>query len=208
MTGQNLLSTVWRTKPRFSPPAWLTEDYDERMTVSKAINAHGGVLVAYDGSRQADGALRTAVRFAAALKTHVTVARVWSISTAPRPDNWAHGYMPPLSDFEAETLAVLDREIGPVRADNPDVIITSTVAHGSPAEKLIEASSRVDLIVVGSRGHGGFAGLLLGSVSEQVARHSRCPVLVDKLTDETTEAAAAEVSEPLEQALASELKLD
>jgi len=75
--------------------------------------------------------------------------------------------MPPLGDFEAETLAALDRDIAPVCADNPDVMITSTVAHGRPAEVLIEASSRVDLIVVGSRGHGGFAGLLLGSVSEQ-----------------------------------------
>jgi len=178
------------------------------MTVSKAINVRGGVLVAHDGSRHAERALRKAVRFAAALKTHVTVARVWSISTAPRPASWAHGYMPPLGDFEAETLAALDRDIAPVRADNPDVTITSTVAHGSPAEKLIEASSRVDLIVVGSRGHGGFAGLLLGSVSEQVVRHSRCSVLVDKLTDETTETTAAEVSERMEQALASELKLD
>ena len=178
------------------------------MAVSKVIDVRGGVLVAHDGSRHADGALRTAVRFAAALKTHVTVVRVWSISTAPKPVSWAPGYMPPLSDFEAETLVALNRDTAPVRADNPDVMITSRVVHGSPAEKLIEASSRVDLIVVGSRGHGGFAGLLLGSVSEQVVRHSRCPVLVDKLTDETTERAVSDDRERMAQALASELKLD
>lgn len=178
------------------------------MAVSKVIDVQGGVLVAHDGSRHAEGALRTAVRFAAALKAHVTVTRVWSLSTAPRPASWAPGFMPPLADFETETLAALDRDIAPVRAENPDIMIISRVAQGSPAEKLIEASSRADLIVVGSRGRGGFAGLLLGSVSEQVVRHSRCPVLVDKLAGEPAETAAEDDRERMEQALASELKLD
>lgn len=185
------------------------------MTVSDMIDVQGGVLVAHDGSRHAADALLTAVRFAEALKTHVTVARVWNLSTAPRPASWEFGYVPPLVDFESETLAALDRDISSVCAENPDMMITSRVVYGSPAKKLIEASGRADLIVVGSRGTGGFAGLLLGSVGEQVVRHSRCPVLVDKPTDrpnekpaETDETVAEDDRERMEQALVSELKLE
>lgn len=175
------------------------------MSVATTIEVNGGVLVAHDGSAQADAAVRTAVRYAAALGMPVTAARAWTISTAPRPTTAAPGYMPPFEDFEAATLAALEQELAPIRSQHPDVAITAVVVHGTPAEKLIEASSRVDLIVLGSRGHGGFAGLLLGSVSEQVVRHSKCPVLVDKV-ERAGESPASQ--EQMEQALGSELKLN
>jgi len=176
------------------------------MTVSKTIEARGGILVAHDGSTHAEGALRTAARLATALKTHVTVVRAWNLSTAPRPDSRAVDYMPPFEDFEAATLAALEHDVSPIRAHNPDVGITTTVVHGSPAKKLIEASTSVDMIVMGSRGHGGFAGLVLGSVSEQVVRHAHCPVFVDKPTH--NEVGETSERQLMEQALASELKLD
>ena len=50
--------------------------------------------------------------------------------------------------------------------------------EGSPAEILIEASRDADLLVVGSRGLGGFKGLLLGSVSQQCSQHARCPIVI------------------------------
>jgi nucleotide-binding universal stress UspA family protein len=174
------------------------------MSVATTIEVDGGVLVAHDGSAQADAAVRTAVRYAAALAMPVTAVRAWTISTAPRPSTAAPGYMPPFEDFEAATLAALEQELTPIRSEHPDVAITGVVVHGTPAEKLIEASSHVDLIVLGSRGHGGFAGLLLGSVSEQVVRHSKCPVLVDKLE----RAGESPTDQQMEAALASELKLD
>lgn len=175
------------------------------MSVRTTIDAHGGVLVAHDGSRQAEVATRTAARLAAALKLPVNVVRAWNVSTAPRPSTASSGYMPPFEDFEAATLAALEEDLAPIRSEHPAVTITAAVVHGSPAEKLIEASGRADLIVLGSRGHGGFAGLLLGSVSEQVVRHARCPVLVDKMDRESESSASAE---EMEEALASELKLD
>jgi nucleotide-binding universal stress UspA family protein len=61
----------------------------------------------------------------------------------------------------------------------PDgVKVTSKVVGGNPAHELIKASEGADLLVVGSRGHGGFYGLLLGSVSQNVSEHARCTVVV------------------------------
>lgn len=116
--------------------------------------------------------------------------------------------MPPMEDFEAATLADLDRDLATLRAASPEVTIGAAVVNGSPAERLVEASSRVDLIVLGRRGRGGFAGVLLGSVSEQVVRHASCPVLVDRLADDAPRPGSTNERELMEQALASELKLD
>ncbi len=182
------------------------------MVIPKMIDVDGGVLVAHDGSRDAAGALRMAVRIAAALEVPVTVARMWTLRTASRPDSATFGYMPPLEEFESQALVELDRDLVEVRRDYPELVIASTAVQGSPAAKLIEASDRVELIVVGRRGLGGFAGLLMGSVSEQVVRHSRCPVLVGKFAgstaDEPIESLAQEDRTKMEQALAGELKLE
>lgn len=179
------------------------------MSVSTTIDVDGGVLVAHDGSAEAEAAVRTAVRFAGALGKPLIAVRAWNISTAPRPSSAAPGYMPPFEDFEAATLAALEEDLVPIRAEHPEVAISAAVVHGSPAAKFIDASARADLIVIGSRGHGGFTGLLLGSVSEQVIRHAECPVLVDK---PAREASGPQEAGPgharMEEALASELKLD
>ena len=64
------------------------------MVIPKMIDVDGGVLVAHDGSRDAAGALRMAVRIAAALEVPVTVAHMWTLRTASRPDSATFGYMP------------------------------------------------------------------------------------------------------------------
>jgi nucleotide-binding universal stress UspA family protein len=61
---------------------------------------------------------------------------------------------------------------------NSDVKIEQRVIQGAPAAVLVEESQDADLLIVGSRGHGGFAQLLLGSVSQQCAHHSECPVVI------------------------------
>lgn len=137
-----------------------------------------GILVGHDGSKDADQALRTAARMAAALGTHVTVSRAWSLMSAPKPPTAAPGYVPPIDDFEAATLAELDKDVEAIRAEFPDLDIKTAAMRGNPAEKLIEASAGAEMVVVGSRGRGGFAGLVLGSVSDQVVRYAKCPVLV------------------------------
>jgi nucleotide-binding universal stress UspA family protein len=65
-----------------------------------------------------------------------------------------------------------------VLGENPPVLVQPRVKEGNAAKLLIDLSEDADLLVVGSRGHGGFAGMLLGSVSQHVAAHARCTVAV------------------------------
>jgi nucleotide-binding universal stress UspA family protein len=65
-----------------------------------------------------------------------------------------------------------------VMGEQDDVKVKTQVVNGNAAKVLIDSSPDADLLVVGSRGHGGFAGMLLGSVSQHVAAHANCPVVV------------------------------
>lgn len=71
-----------------------------------------------------------------------------------------------------------------VAAENEDVEIERRVIEGAPGAVLVDESRGADLLVVGSRGHGGFAGLLLGSVSQQCAHHAECPVVIIRAPSE------------------------
>jgi nucleotide-binding universal stress UspA family protein len=76
------------------------------------------------------------------------------------------------------TKAMLEKTLSEVLGDSPSVSVKSSVVEGSPAKILIDLSGSADLLVVGSRGVGGFTGLLLGSVSQHVAAHAQCTVAV------------------------------
>lgn len=141
-------------------------------------NASGGILVGHDGSKDAGQALAQAARLADALGADVRVVRAWTITTAPKPASATPGYVPPIDDFAAATLAELDRDVAAVREQYPNVTIHTEVTRGNPAAALINASEGAQMAVVGSRGRGGFKGLVLGSVSDQVVRYAKCPVLV------------------------------
>lgn len=71
------------------------------------------------------------------------------------------------------------------RASRGGVAVTGEVTEGHPAEVLLKASAGADLLVVGSRGHGGFAGMLLGSVSSHAVHQASCPVLVVRTSPKT-----------------------
>jgi nucleotide-binding universal stress UspA family protein len=85
--------------------------------------------------------------------------------------------VPPLADFEKAVLDELERQVAEAGID-PSVPVSCYPLHRAPARGLIEAAEGADLLVVGARGGGGFRGLLLGSVSDQVVRHAPCPVTV------------------------------
>ncbi|HET9872985.1 MAG TPA: universal stress protein [Propionibacteriaceae bacterium] len=138
------------------------------------------IVVGHDGSGSADEALRVALRLGHELHSPVTVVRAWSIATAPRPANWKFGYVSTAEELEE---AVRDDLVGGTRAmveAFPTVTVNYRVYHSSPAKSLIQASEGARLLVVGSRGLGGFKEVVLGSVSEQCVRHASCPVLVTK----------------------------
>lgn len=88
------------------------------------------------------------------------------------------GGVAPTADPEADARKVLAATVREAFGENQPVGMRLTVREGNPAEVLIEASRTALMLVVGSRGHGGFAGLLLGSVSAACTEHATCPVVV------------------------------
>ena len=136
----------------------------------------GGMVVGHDGSAGAQEALTWALRVAARGHWPVHVVRAWSLTTAPSPAAATGGFIPPMEEWEQAVADQLRQHVAEVAAAGVDV--TCHVVHAAPSRALVEASDTADLVVVGARGQGGFRGLLLGSVSNQVVEHAHCPVTV------------------------------
>jgi nucleotide-binding universal stress UspA family protein len=135
------------------------------------------VLVGVDGSRGSRKALTWAAAEAATHGADLVVLYVWEQTLLPPAGSGSvpAGDVPDQSQGAAEDLLkVINEELG----EDPPVLAQPRVKHGRPAEVLIEQSATVDLLVVGTRGHGGFAGLVLGSVSQHVAAYAQCSVTV------------------------------
>ena len=137
----------------------------------------GKIIVGVDGSPGSIAALRWAHAEAALRGASLEAIAVWQypmMTTMP-----AFGAMPDVTDLSKQTEEHL-LEI--LRANGiestPEVAVSVCVAEGTAASALTSAATGADLLVVGSRGHGGFAGLLLGSVSHQCTMHAPCPVVV------------------------------
>jgi len=138
------------------------------------------IVVGHDGSEAATAALRWALQLASELGAPVTILRAWQIVTAPRPDNWTFGYAPSTDEFAEAVRTELLSDAQSELARFPDVSVTNRVYHANPARSLIIASQDARMLVVGSRGRGGFRELMLGSVSDQCVRYARCPVVVTR----------------------------
>ena len=145
--------------------------------VATKLEIDGGILVGHDGSAAAADAVRWAARLAARLGARLHIVRSWSISSAPKPSTATAGYVPPMTDFESAVLEHLRADIGALGLSG-DVIVDCHVLHGPAARRLLEASKNAEMLVLGTRGAGGFMGLRFGSTADQVVRHARCPVVV------------------------------
>ncbi len=140
-----------------------------------------GIIVGVDGSDHSQLALAWAMREAA--QHHIPLT-VMTVHPAPvRPATQIFWPVPDLPDrsydpeFARKALGgLVDQVAREVAETVPE--ITVSVVLGDPAEELVNASRDADMVVVGSRGSGGFARLLMGSVSSQVTHHAVCPVVV------------------------------
>ena len=135
------------------------------------------VVVGVDGSPSSRKALTWAAAEAAEHGASLVVVNVWEHTLVPPAGSVSvsEKYVPDSSQRTAEELLT---EIKEVLGEDPPVVVQPTVKQGNPAKVLIEQSTDADLLVVGTRGHGGFRGLVLGSVSQHVAGYAKCSVAV------------------------------
>jgi nucleotide-binding universal stress UspA family protein len=131
------------------------------------------IVVGVDGSRHSVAALRWGAHQAAALAARLEAVTAWEY-----PASFGWSSVPADFDPVKDMQKVLSDAVGEAFGDRPPVGLELSVREGGAARVLIEASQEATMLVVGSRGHGGFAGLLLGSVSANVAEHAPCPVLI------------------------------
>jgi nucleotide-binding universal stress UspA family protein len=149
-------------------------------TEDAAAAPGGPVVVGVDGSRAAQAALELAAELADAWGSALSVVAAWAV---PAWEPWTAALGPVAAQAahddarrgaEVVAVAALDR----VRAAHPGTEVSVSVVQGPAEEVLAEASRSASLVVVGSRGHGGFAGMMLGSVGHSVLRKASSPVAV------------------------------
>lgn len=138
-----------------------------------AADVPGRIVVGVDGSPPSKAALRWAARIAPVTHSRIEAVITWSYPIsygAPIGfDNWHP---------DTDAAKVLQEALDEVFGGDPPAHLGAVVRQGHARDVLVAASEGADMLVVGSRGHGGIAGLLLGSVSSACAEHARCPVLV------------------------------
>jgi nucleotide-binding universal stress UspA family protein len=167
---------------------------DSAGTADTTTQAGKSIVVGHDGSAGARNALTVALQLATDLGSPVTIVRAWSLSTAPRPKSWKFGYVCSNDELAEAVQEALVAETSDLLARFASVPVEFRVLHAAPAESLIRCSQTARMLVVGSRGRGGFSQLALGSVSEQCVRHAACPVLVTRLSPRPSTGAAAKGS--------------
>lgn len=140
------------------------------------------IVVGLDGSAESLQALRWSLDEARHRQTTVLAVYVWQFPVAA---SWASPYLiagpSELPEIDADELRrqAKARLAGFVaQVDPAGVQVEQKVVEGHPAEELSIVAKDAELLVVGSRGHGGFSGLLLGSVSQACLHHAHCPVVI------------------------------
>lgn len=135
------------------------------------------VVVGVDGSPGSRKALVWGAAEAASHGAKLVALNVWE-RTLPAPGASVSAPEHGLADTGHLSAEDLVKEIKDALGDTPPLVVQPSVKEGNAAKVLIEHSSKADLLVVGTRGRGGFRGLVLGSVSQHVAGYARCSVTV------------------------------
>jgi nucleotide-binding universal stress UspA family protein len=137
------------------------------------------IVVGVDGSPGSVAALRWAMTEAQLTNATIEAVITWQ---EPVTYGYSYGWMPPLddaSDIATIMAKVLDDSIAAVSASlTHPVAVLPVVLQGHPIQMLLDTAAGAQMLVVGSRGHSTFAGVLLGSVSQHCVQHAPCPVVV------------------------------
>ena len=134
---------------------------------------HHRIVVGVDGSEPSVQALRWAARLAATLSVGIEAVTSWSW-----PVTYGTGGVVATWNPEVDAKTTQDDAISRAFPGTEPAGLHRTVREGHAARVLLDTAEGATMLVVGSRGHGGFVGLLIGSVSAHVAEHAHCPVLV------------------------------
>jgi nucleotide-binding universal stress UspA family protein len=145
--------------------------------VATDLRPDGGVVVGDDGSRNAEVAIRYAVGEARRWRRPLLVVRAWTIPDGVRPADIPRTYVPSLEEVEKATLEETRRRARWITGDR-DVVMEAHVVHGPAANALVTLLETADVLVIGSRGLGSVASVLLGSVAAHVIREATGPVVV------------------------------
>ncbi|MEX2255644.1 MAG: universal stress protein [Acidimicrobiia bacterium] len=144
--------------------------------MASTISAEDRIVVGVDGSTSSQAALRWAADEARRRGVGLHVVTCWDFPVLP-----VGPYQPPISaeELHREAREVAEKEIANVLgASGRDLDVSIAITEGPPSLTLLVFARTAAMVVVGSRGRGGFAGLLLGSVSQHLAEHARCPVVI------------------------------
>ncbi len=143
------------------------------------------IVVGVDGSEESRAALAWAVEEGRLRQAPVLAIHAWEVPMVPAPT----GLVPPsvevvgdLTELREDAASLVETMVREIAGDAADVEIRPLTVEDKPVNALLDAAERNDaqMIVVGSRGHGGFVSLLIGSTSDQVARHATCPVVIHR----------------------------
>ena len=142
------------------------------MNIRQGDEAHR-IVVGVDGFESSKAALRWAIRQAELAGAVVEAVTAWHI---PAGTGWVP--IADMPDYQDDAFTVLAEAIDEMCTVDPDVQVCPRVAEGRAGPVLVDAADGADLLVVGSVGHSGLAGALLGSVGQYCARNAACPVVV------------------------------
>ncbi|HTZ26559.1 MAG TPA: universal stress protein [Streptosporangiaceae bacterium] len=148
------------------------------------------IVVGVDGSPCSARALRWAVRQARLTGGSVEAVFAWEYPTSYGGYGWVPYGFAEGTDFEEVAGRILADSIGQATEPDDGVSVRPTVVRGNPTQVLLDAAQGADLLVVGSRGRGGFTAALLGSVAQHCVYHAGCPVVVIRDQRDTGRGAA------------------
>jgi nucleotide-binding universal stress UspA family protein len=158
----------------------MVNDEEGRLeaVMSEIKDAGPRIVAGVDGSASAREALRWAIRQAELTSASVDAVTAWEYPAAYGGYGMAPVGVADDVDFAGFAEKTVTEEVAAAAGPDSPVAVRTQVAEGSPAGVLLAAAEGADLLVVGSRGHGGFAEALLGSVGQHCVHHARCPVVV------------------------------